>query len=194
MKLSVLIPTINQVNENWRKYIDIVKEQLFDLAPIYDELFEDTEILTIENELVNPAWNKLVKQAKGDIVLIINDDIEIWAWVFETLAKLKKWQVYCPYFTRADDRQTIHKHNGINIVWFCFWMFKEDWQDIPSELRLYYWDNFIFNYINKDKYNVLWGWLIHHHESKSINSPENRTNIREIIRQDKINWKLLFNK
>lgn len=188
MKLSILIPTINQVNEKGRKYIDIIKEQLFDLSYIYDDLFEDTEILTIENELVNTAWNKWVKQATWDIILIINDDIIIQEWVFETLSTLKPWQVYCPYFTCQNDFKTIHKHNWINIVWFCFGIFKKDWKDIPKELQLYYWDNYIFHYMNKEKYSIVWGWLIHHWESKSLNNEQQRYKFREIIRQDREYW------
>ena len=139
----------------------------------------------MDNMLVNTAWNTLVKECEWEIMLILNDDIELQEEVFETLAKLEKWQVYCPYFSRWDNFNKIYSNNWNNIVWFCFGMYKSDWKDIPSELKIYFWDNYIYEYMNK---NILWGWYIHHWESKSIFAPERKEQIESLIKQDYIEW------
>lgn len=108
--LSILIPTIHQKNENSEEYIDLLMKQLKEKKEEIDEFF-DCSIYLVENKLVNEAWNELVEKSKSDIVLILNDDIILQEDVFATLAKLERGQVYCPYFTRKDDFNSIHSHN-----------------------------------------------------------------------------------
>jgi len=174
--ISVIIPTIHQKNNKWEEYIILLLEQLKNLS---------IEIIIIENKLVNQAWNEWVEKATWDIIFVLNDDIILKEQVFETLATLKEWQVYCPYSSRMDDLDTIYYDNWDNIVWFCFWMHKKDWKPIPKELVLWFWDNYIYEYM---KHNILWWGYIHHWESKSLNEPKQKANFDRIIEQDKINW------
>lgn len=192
--LSIIIPTIHQQDKDLIEFVDKLQVQLIMMKQEILEYFESYEVIIIENELVNPWWNKWVKQATGDIILILNDDIIIQEQVFETLSKLEKGQVYCPYFTRKEDFKKIYSYNWDNIVWFCFWMFKDDWKDIPSELKIYFGDNYIYHYMNK---NILWWWYIHHHESRSIFDPVRKEYIESLIKKDYEEWdkvKCLFAK
>lgn len=185
MKLSIIIPTLRQRNSKWELYIENVIENIIALNEEIYAHFEEFEIITIEDKLVNEAWNEWVKKANWEIVLIINDDIIIQELVFETLSKLEKWQVYCPYFSRKDDHNKIHSHNWDNIVWFCFGMYKEDWKDIPKELTTWFGDNFIYEYMN---HNILWWGYIHHYESKSLKNPSRKEYIDKLIENDKLEW------
>jgi hypothetical protein len=147
--------------------------------------FDDFEFITIRNELVNPWWNKWVEKSTWDIILIINDDIIIQEDVWRRLSELNKWYVYCPFFTRKNIFNKIHDNNWDNIVWFCFWIHKKDWQPIPDDLLLWYWDNYIYEYMWR---KIQWGWYIHHFESSTLLSPEHKEKCDKIIAQDKHNW------
>lgn len=184
-KLSIICPTIHQTDRDCIEFVDKLQVQLIKMKQEILTYFSDYEVIIIENELVNYAWCKWVKQATWDIILILNDDIIIEEQVFETLNKLEKGQVYCPYFTRWNNRNKIYSDNWNNIVWFCFWMYKEDWKDIPSELKIWYWDNYIFEYM---KHNILWWGYIHHHESRSLNDPIRKEYIDKLIENDKQEW------
>lgn len=186
MMLSIIIPTLKQRNSDWEIYLEKVLDNILEKNQEIFNNFDDFEIITIENKLVNEAWNYWVEQAKWDIILIINDDIIIQENVFSELSKIKPWQVYCPYFSRKDNFNKIYSDNGNNIVWFCYWMYKSDWKPIPDDLKIWYWDNYIYEYMNK---NIHFGWYIHHFESRTLLDADKKKWVSELIEQDKLNWK-----
>lgn len=183
--LSIIIPTLNTPNGSGWTYIADILENIKKHNDIILSNFEKYEVVTIENKLVNEAWNEWVSKSTWDIVMIINDDIVIEEDVWHYLEQLKEWQVYCPYFTRKDIYTKVHDYNWENIVWFCFALHRKEWRDIPKEIELWFWDNYIYEYM---KHNIFWWWNIHHFESKSILSPEHKERCAKIIEQDKINW------
>lgn len=186
--LSILIPTINQTNDIWEKYIDILLKQISNIDNEIRGYF-NYNIVVVENMLVNEAWNKMVSKCTSEIVLILNDDIVLWEEVFYTLSKIERWKVYCPYFSRKNDFNKIYSDNWNNIIGFCFWMYRDDWRKIPKEIKLWYWDNYIYEYMN---HNILYWWYIHHWESKSLSDEKQKAKCAEIISQDKINWVKIY--
>lgn len=175
MKLSIVIPTLHQ----WDFYEKVVKN----IADVYKWEYE---LITIENKLVNEAWNEWVEQAKGDYILIINDDIVIPKWTIEAMIEeLATCKVACPTFT-CRDKTEIHYSNADNIVWFCFMIKKEDISKcfpIPKELQLWYGDNWIYEKLDR---NI--GMVeppIHHWESKTLMSDEMFEKCKIIAKEDK---------
>lgn len=178
MKLSIIIPTL---------YQDMYYSQLmFNLRELKYLNKKNIEIITIEDKLVNEAWNEWVEKAQWDYVLIINDDIVIEEWTIETMmAMLKHHKVACPYFSTKEDEETIYTNNGDNIVGFCFMIKREDLDKcfpIPEDLKIWYGDNWIYNRLDKD----IWWWgKIHHRESKTLLSDEHRARVDKLIERDK---------
>jgi glycosyltransferase involved in cell wall biosynthesis len=180
--LSIVIPTLYQGNY----YNEILKN--------LDELWrgkknEEVEIITIENTLVNEAWNKWVEQATGKYILIINDDIVIYEKTIERLMQLLDYCIIsCPYFTQKEDFNLLSTHNRDNLCWFCY-MFKVEDKDklfpIPSDLKLWFWDNWLFYKAEK---NLSWGWRIHHRESKTICAEDKKEYYKRITERDEYAW------
>lgn len=173
--LSIIIPTLRQ----WGYYEKII-ENLFDLW------YWDAEIITIEGETVNKAWNMWVEKATRRYVLIINDDIVIKGNTIEILKELLVYyRVACPWFT-AKDSDVWNWWVLNNICWFCF-MFERKNADlffpIPEELVLWYGDNWIFERVQRK----IWrGGRIHHHESSTILNEENKKRCMELVEKDKL--------
>jgi len=184
--LSIIIPTLYQ-----NHYYEDIIQNLTDLWYWSDN--PDIEIITIENKLVNDAWNEWVEKSIWKYVLIINDDIIIYKDTIQKLMHLADiHKVACPYYTRADNNQKILSSTGKRVIWFCF-MIKRDnlhWLfPIPNDLRLWYWDDWLFWKADMDMW--LWG-LIHHWESKTILSPEHRKKCDNIIAWDKYIWESFY--
>lgn len=121
-----------------------------------------------KNIYVNPAWNFGVKQAKTDLICIVNDDIAFDVRVFDKLV---------PYLTpdsgvtglcpgEKDFNQTPITTGSIDIIpwngehtygYGClFFLNKQNWQDIPKGLDVYYGDNYIFDLqLTKGRTNYL---------------------------------------
>lgn len=168
-KLSIVIPTLYQDNY----YTEVVNN----IDNLKKELDFEVEVITIENKLVNEAWNEWVEMSSWEYIMVINDDIIIHKWTIEKMiATLEYHTVSCPYYTLWADNQHYKTQSTKNICWFCY-MFKKDDANrlfpIPSDLKLWYGDNRIYNRAME----MNWvGWLgkIHHRESKTILSPDKR--------------------
>lgn len=177
--LSIVIPTLHQ----WDYYEKVINN----IKGVYKWEYE---IITIENKLVNEARNEWVEKAIWKYILIINDDIVIPPWCIEWMIdKLKEWySVACPTYTKKDWPE-VYYSNWPNIVGFCF-MIKQDDKyrcfPIPEELQLWYWDNWIYERLDKELWMV--DIPIHHRESKTLMSDELFEKNRVIVKQDKIEW------
>lgn len=184
INLSIVIPTLHQDH-----YYEDILNNLNELW--YWEDNPEVEIITIENKLVNAAWNEWVEKAKWKYILVINDDIIIYKATIERLIRLLEYHtIACSNYTRADNNQKIYVSNGKNICGFCYMIKQEDKNKlfpIPEELQLRYWDNWIYN--RAKEYNWDWRWgKIHHWESKTIYSKEQKEKCNKIINLDKQYW------
>lgn len=184
--LSIIIPTLHQDH-----YYEDIIQNLTELWYWYDN--PDVEIITIENKLVNEARNEGVSLSKWEYIFIINDDIVIYKNTIERMMFMAdNHMIACPYFTKADNNQKVYSSNGKNIVWFCY-MIKRCNIDklfpIPSDLKLRYWDNWLFWKSNADIW--IW-WRIHHRESKTLYSKEHEEKCNNIIEWDKYAWESFY--
>ena len=106
-----MIPTLRQGN-----YYDELIKNIYELEEEIIDTFGSYEIITVENMLVNPAWNAGVGASSGHYVAVLNDDIIIYP---KTFSQMKRQcdihSVWCPYFTRADDKK-VYQSNGENVV------------------------------------------------------------------------------
>lgn len=140
------------------------------------------------NKGVNAAWNYGVSKARGKYVWVINNDIVLTKDLDATLvAELENHRIACPLSTTGKDRfhMPLVKKSE-NICGWCYLLRKKDWPEIPESLDLWYGDDFIFHSLGKD---IGWNGLCHHYESKTINSPDKKAEVKERIESDKRNWK-----
>lgn len=186
IKISIVIPTLHQDH-----YYEDIIQNLTDLWYWTDN--PDVEIITIENKLVNEAWNLWVAKSKWEYVLIINDDIVIKPKTIDILMALADHhKVACPYFTRADNNQKVYSSTWKKVIWFCFMIKRENLQwlfPIPEDLKLRYWDDWLFWKSWADIW--LW-WRIHHRESKTLLNKEHKERCDRIIQRDKYAWESFY--
>lgn len=207
MRLSIIIPVLN---EYW--YTDQILREIKDktiweyevilLVSWYDyttpDLSErvDKFIRLDKDKWVNWAWNEWVKLSEWEYIAILNNDILLDHWWDEKLIKWLDWyKLSSPMYTCWDIERKWTKfknnrYNTENICWHCYVMRKDDWIDIPDWIKIWFWDNWIYKYIEW-KQNCIEDIIIHHFESKTIKSGDFIDIINERLFIDKKNWYLI---
>lgn len=214
--ISVVIPTM------WKN------NRLIHMIPLYQQCPFINEIIIIDNSnefhtknlkrdkvtiytpekniFVNPAWNMGVKLSSSDIVCIINDDISVDIRIFEYLSKsLPKGIIAGPHKDTFNNpniqyNPSIEKTNSHTYGWGTFiTLHKEDWIDIPKELKVFYGDVWLFEYVKKEC-RIINNFIIHADMNSTVTTvPEvNPIHIQEIEtwktlhtlyqKGDKLNW------
>lgn len=180
-KYSIVIPTMwryDKFTHFLKKLVesDRVEEIIIinndpENTPI-DEVLENSKILLEEfngeNIFVNPAWNHGVLASKNEKVCIVNDDVEFDLKLFNKIDPLydKDFGVIglCPgesdfnQHPITDGNIDIIPWNGEHTYGFGCLMFvkKSNWKPIPTGLKIYYGDNFIFdNALSEGKINYI---------------------------------------
>jgi len=114
-----------------------------------------------QNIYVNPAWNYGVSIAKNNKICLLNDDITFDTNLFAKLNNLitKDNGVFGLYPGDSNFYQEPNTTTNIDIerqynsrcMGFGCLMFlhKENWKNIPNELKIFYGDDFIFDYHEK---------------------------------------------
>lgn len=151
-----------------------------------------------KNTGVNPAWNKGVRLAKNELLIIVNDDVNFDSSILKMLTPdvvqeagvigmdIKNWD---GTFGRKFDYKgepylDVCRHEGITRGWACLMMLKKSmWIDIPEDLIIYFGDNWIKD-INPVKKSRLCGFRCETDMSTTSDLGE----FDEIKRQDAINW------
>jgi hypothetical protein len=152
---------------------------------------EDIKVITNkENVGVNNSRNKWVELARYDLCMIINNDIVFTKNTVKELVELadrENYNIICPVSTRwPNKRQMPVFYKDNNICWWCYLIRKQDnLFPIPSQVILRYWDDYLFT-IWKVKH--LTTAIVHHRESKTINSPEIKERVQKTVANDKIEW------
>lgn len=204
--LSIIIPVLD-----WIEYTKQILQEIKDKTKLEYEVLllisgydtqtrHNEEILSQVNDYcimdkddwVNWAWNEWVRQAKWEYIAILNNDILLCDWRDEKLIEwLGNHKLSSPYYTVWNNVWwTIYKHNRFqekNICWHCYLIRKSDRQEIPEDIKIRFWDNFIYKYIDWDQVAVE-DCVIHHFESKTIKNEDFADIINERILQDKFNW------
>ena len=201
MKLSIIIPLYNQrfyTKSILEQIPRCVKTEDYEVI-IIDNCSEDetkdffldidnvSNIVKIknlqylrqdENIFVNPAWNLWVKKANWEYIMIINNDLELTEWFDIPLIEwlVDNVMVTSPMYTEWDKAfdgrwYKLNKFNPLNICWHCFCMRKEDWIPIPEEIKIWFGDNRIYEWmIRKNKIEMpMFNSKIHHWWSKTVN-------------------------
>lgn len=90
--------------------------------------------------------------AKGDILWIINNDIEITDnTVPLLLSLLDKYKIVCPYTTNGKHKWNLPVFAKEDMIaGWCYMLLKKDWVPIDSRLDLWYGDNWIYQKCDKD--------------------------------------------
>lgn len=181
-KFSVIIPTMWKAKEQLLNFLPTLNSH-----PLVGEIIiinndsKNTPEIPVLNKLklintdenigVNPAWNIGVYYSTYDILCLANDDIDFDTKVFDKLENLvtKDTGVFglCPGEVK-NWKQIPYTNGNIDIVeWketdhtFGFgslmFLHKDNWKNIPKELKIYYGDNFIFDTLlaeNKKNYLI----------------------------------------
>ncbi len=160
-KFSVIIPTMWKYEPFCRFLEQLVTVDLIDEIIIINNDSKNTPINEIlenskiklhnfsENIFVNPAWNYGVWVSKNDKLAIINDDIEFDIKLFERV-----YDYVIPQNGVTGIIYNQYTNFDINISPYtddndgfgtCMFIHKNNWKDIPKNLKVYYGDNFIFD-------------------------------------------------
>jgi glycosyltransferase involved in cell wall biosynthesis len=204
--LSIIIPVLNQ-----RWYTDQVIREIKSKTEsdyeiiIIDSISNDetqsmlewrTDIKYIrskENLWVNWAWNLGVSIAKWEYIAILNNDLLLSQWRDKKLIEwLKDTKLTSPIYTIWEKEWwNVYKYNRFqgdnNICWHCFVMRKSDYPVIPDDIKIWFWDNWIWNKIKWDQ-KTIEDCKIHHFESKTIKWDDWADDIADRIIKDKFSW------
>lgn len=160
---SVVIPTIWSVPSYTLDLVNLLVDcKLIDDIIIIDnavekycddKIYHNDKITYVEmprNIFVNPAWNLGVNLAKNEHVIISNDDLVIEPTeILEFLLReSKEWDVVglSPDAYEDTTCDTIHLTDVTKRTygWGCFMSVKKSkWVDIPSDMKIFYGDDFI---------------------------------------------------
>lgn len=163
---SVVIPTI------WRNFrvIDLIEQ--YNDCPLVSEIllidnmpekkvempyYEKVKVIhSGENLYVNPSWNLGVEVAENEDIIISNDDISFD--VNSVLEFMKDQEYGCtgvhPISINSEDELPIEIYDGdyIGHGWgVLLFVKKSKYQPIPSELKIWFGDNYIANTCHPNK-------------------------------------------
>ena len=114
----------------------------------------------VSNIYVNPAWNYGMKRVRNEKVCILNDDLIFDFRVFNRVDELLEKDTTGAIGMAPGDHPTltgqppvtsgiidIKPHEGEHLWGFGMLMFvkKSHWVPIPSDIKMYYGDNWIFD-------------------------------------------------
>lgn len=167
-KISVIVPTMWKFEPFLDFIAELIKQDKIGEVIIINNNVEDTPIHTVldhpkvivynqeSNIYVNPAWNLGVKHSRFNKLCILNDDL-----IFD-LKLINKAHAFLepgkllglssgiveygqtPLTTGSIDFEFSVGQAGYGLGCLMF-LCKQDWIDIPDEMKLYYGDNLIFD-------------------------------------------------
>ncbi len=160
-KIDRLYQTIDELNEC--EYVDDII--LIDNTGIKKNISGKklTYILEKENTYVNPAWNKGVHLSKNDKICILNDDVWFdWNRLNEISDSITQdiglIGMSPNNYKLSEDKNLVL--SKIESDWktqkgyrppgygCCLFIHKNNWIDIPTEIKIWAGDDFIFYYKN----------------------------------------------
>lgn len=187
MKLSILIPVYNNL-EFTKQVIRSIEKNIF--TDYYDIIlfnnwstdwteecfkYRSNKIKIINNRkniFVNPAWNELAELAQWEYLLFLNNDITLFPdFDLKLIANHTEWKIVCPLVKQYWNNWCPY-YSKTNINGTCFLLKKEDYVNIPEEIKLWYGDDILFrtlwvNWINE--YVIHW-WSQTLHKLPEVNT------------------------
>lgn len=157
--------------------------------------FENKKIRLLEqgeNIFVNPAWNLGVKESKNENICILNDDVTFNVDEVFNVANLvlKDHPTSClgvhPISYKGyDDIPKVAEGSAIGQGWgCCIFLKKENWVDIPEQIKIWFGDN----------------WIVQNHEKSfsaafriftEMSTTSNLEELSSVIKQDVEEWREL---
>lgn len=177
MKLSILIPIFNNL-EFTKQVLNSIEDNIFlddyeiiildnwstdwtysFLKDLIEENEKVTYIKLYDNIYVNPAWNRLAREAQWEYLLFLNNDITLFPdFDLKLITSHTAWKIVCPFTKQYWNNEPAYYQKS-NINGTCFLLKKKDYVEIPNEMKLWYGDDILFrslwvNWINE--YIIHW--------------------------------------
>lgn len=188
---TVVIPTLWRSSRIHQLLEDLIECERIDeiilidnnrkFTEYYTELRKVTVISPDENLYVNPAWNLGIRLAKNKCIVLANDDINFSTDIFDRVdaALLLQYGIIgmgADNFvigTSEGDPELHVWEPGINDMgWGCLLLVhKSHWIDIPTDIKIWYGDNFIKD-INPAPKAILRNFKVDSDMSTTSDSPE----------------------
>lgn len=174
--ISVIIPTLFKTDRIYTTLIELSKCNTVGEIILIDNTGLDKGIdiskvryvLESGNTYVNPAWNKGVSLSKYDKICILNDDIWFdWEYL-ESISEFIDSKVGLIGMSSDNYNEPIEQFriskilpnwktsNGHRPIGYgcCFFIHKSNWINIPSDIKIWAGDDFLF-YSNNGLSNYL---------------------------------------
>lgn len=171
-KLSVIIPTLQKNTQLLFNLLDnLNQDECVDEIIVIDNSLkgidynsEKIKVITPkENLYVNPSWNLGVKEAKNELVAILNDDITLPENFCSDVADKITPEMGCVgghYNFVKETKEVSHipsktevklqKIDGRCLCWgIMIFIRKENFTEIPDEIKIYYGDDWIVHNCKK---------------------------------------------
>ena len=206
--LSIIIPVYNQRHYTrsilaqiplmtvWEYEIIVIDSASSDETQESIKTYSNVRYIRPEkNIFVNGAWNLWVKEAKGEYICIMNNDLELThgrdkpliEWLVDNI------QMTSPIYTIGEKPfnwrwYRNNPRNFYNICGHCFVMRKSDRVEIPDRFKIWYWDNRQYEQMARRKgiEMPILASKIHHYESKTVKSKNKMIDM--IIESDTREW------
>lgn len=200
---SVVIPTMWKSVRIWGMLHRLHHSDFVDEVIVIDNAKEDrpnsqlySKVRLIEQEeniFVNPAWNMGVKECKNENICILNDDVTFNVDEVFNVANLVLSDhptsclgVHPVGYRGYNDIPKVAEGSAIGEGWgCCIFLKKENWVDIPEQLKIWFGDN----------------WIVQNHEksfsvafkiSTEMSTTSGRKNLNHIVKKDIKEWKKLL--
>lgn len=215
MRISVVIPTL-QKNVLFLKNLILAleKDPIVEEIILIDNSLKGLEIESLklrvitpaENLFVNPSWNLGVKEAKNDIVALLNDDIIICDNFCSKIASKLKPEMgavgyYEDFVEITQEMQDQPEESEIEFKeiigrpeqWgIAIFFDKSSYYEIPNDLKILFGDDWLIfknKEAKKQNYMIL-GQKIYHYSSMSVKSlpSELLKKERKIYKKHTLKW------
>lgn len=186
--ISVIIPTMWKSELIADSLKQLVKHDLVGEIILIDNYegvtpikFIDSKILHIregKNTYVNPAWNKGVKLARFDKILIMNDDVDTDMSVIDLVYPFitpengmigSGTTCWKPYYHK-DSTPDVVETRWRTVCYGClFFIHKESYTPIPDTMKIWFGDDWLFRKSGKPNYQIQ-NWFMGGDASQTVNS------------------------
>ncbi len=146
-----------------------------------------------ENIFVNPAWNLGVNECKNENICILNDDVtfnvdEVFSSATQVLSDHPSscLGVHPLSYKEYNDSIKVAEGSAIGQGWgCCIFLNKENWVEIPDQIKIWFGDNWIVN--NHEKcFSAAFKIFTEMSTTSSMDSLNN------VIKKDIQEWKKLL--
>lgn len=202
IKTTVVIPTLMKAPWHLQKNLEVLSEQDCNIILIdntstnickkFENMSPRLKINYFPSNIgVNKAWNLGAAAASTEFLLVLNDDCLVWnrciekceqvfqdksigILTFRTLTDIKPEIYYSLYKNQFEDSrfETLAPGQKTHTVgWFMF-MRTKDYEQIPVELRIFYGDNYLYQFMRKKGYKTVRdnSNVLYHQTSSTVNT------------------------